>query len=74
MKSVPGEIQGEEPGRCIGRPVGELVWCLPVLLNIFYMHSKQLTLKKQRQELMAVSLLLSKDKFKRFSFSGKCFN
>lgn len=74
MKSVPGEIQGEEPGRCIDRSVGELVFCLLVLLNIFYMHSKQLTPRKQRQEIMAVSLLLSKDKFERFRFSGKCFN
>ena len=53
--------KGEEPGRCIGRAVGEFVQCLPVLLTIFCMHSKQLTLKKQRQEIMAMSLLLLKD-------------
>lgn len=38
---------------------------------LFRLRSKQLTLKKQRQEIMATSLSLLKDKFKGFSFSGK---
>jgi len=70
----PVRPEGAEPGGCVGRAVGEFVQCLPVLLTILPVHSKRLTLKKQRQEIMARSLLLLKDKFKEFSFSGKCFN
>lgn len=57
-----------------GRAVAELVQPLPRLLTAFCMHLKQLTLKKQRQEMMTMSLLLLKDKIKGFSFSGKGFN